>query len=629
MPKPFRSSLDLIFNYVLPYRRQVSVLVVFFGIVSLIVAAQPLVMAPILDIALGENTFEARTPASVPPVTWADLDLNNVDQFVAYYLNLGSLDAWTIVLLLAAIYFGLSLTQAVIEFISFQITVRVRVRAFRDLQRDLFSHLMSLSFDFFNYQKTGEILSRLEKDTQGSVKSLAEAIRTLIVSPTMILFYGFMLVRTNLRLTLLVTVIATLQWLIARLLSGAVRQQVIDQFDVFAEASAYLQEVFQNIRVVKSFVAERFEVTRFEELIERMLPIHFRFAIYKHLQEPLTIVVNGLANVTILLLATWELFQGTLTIEGFVLFLYLGRAIILPITQLAQVYLDIQTMMASAERVESLFKLPSSITSGTQQVVDFKDAIRLSNVGFSYEDEPVLQNVNIEIKRGQVVALVGPSGAGKSTLTDLLMRFYDPTEGDITLDGYDLEELDVKSYRQLFGVVAQENLLFNAPISDNITYGRDDITEQSVHEAATVANAADFINALPKGYQTLVGDRGIRVSGGQRQRIAIARAIVHQPPILILDEATSALDTESERQVQAAIDRVIEDTTAVVIAHRLSTVIHADKIVVLEDGKVVDQGNHQELLGRCALYQHLVELQFHISGSDEAKQVDEAEVVSG
>ncbi|KAA3646406.1 MAG: ABC transporter ATP-binding protein [Chloroflexi bacterium] len=625
MPRTFRNSLDLIFNYVRPYWKQVAVLVVFFGVVSLIVAMQPLVMAPILDIALGESSFEPRTPDSQPPVTLTDLDLNNVDQFVAYYLNLGSMDAWTIVLLLAAIYFSLSLIQAVIEFVSFQLTVRVRVRAFRDLQRDLFKHLMSLSFDFFNYQKTGEILSRLEKDTQGSVKSLAEAIRTLIVSPTMIFFYGFMLVRTNLRLTLLVTVIATVQWFIARLLSGAVRQRVIDQFDVFAEASAYLQEVFQNIRVVKSFVAERFEVTRFEELIERMLPIHFRFAIYKHLQEPLTVVVNGLANVTILLLATWELFQGTLTIEGFVLFLYLGRAIILPITQLAQVYLEIQTMMASAERVEGLFQLPSSITSGAEMVVNLKDAIQLSNVGFSYEDEPVLQNVNVEIKRGQVVALVGPSGAGKSTMTDLLMRFYDPTEGKITLDGINLKELDVKSYRSLFGVVAQENLLFNAPIEDNITYGRDGITQENIREAALVANADEFIRELPKGYETLVGDRGIRVSGGQRQRIAIARAIVHRPPILILDEATSALDTESERQVQAAIDRVIEDTTAIVIAHRLSTVIHADKIVVLEAGKVVDQGKHEELLGRCALYQHLVELQFHLNGSDEISETEKLE----
>ena len=254
MPKPFRNSLDLIFSYVRPFWKQVSVLVVFFGIVSLIVATQPLVMAPILDIALGENSFEPRTLSSQPPVTFTDLDLNNVDQFVAYYLNLGSLDAWTIVILLAAIYFGLSLLQAIIEFVSFQLTVRVRVRAFRDLQRDLFSHLMSLSFDFFNYQKTGEILSRLEKDTQGSVKSLAEAIRNIdcFTNHDLVLWLhaGAHEPTTDLagysdRNNAMVDR--------TRMLSGAVRQRVIDQFDVFAEASAYLQEVFQNIRVVKSF----------------------------------------------------------------------------------------------------------------------------------------------------------------------------------------------------------------------------------------------------------------------------------------------------------------------------------------------------------------------------------------
>jgi ABC-type multidrug transport system fused ATPase/permease subunit len=227
----------------------------------------------------------------------------------------------------------------------------------------------------------------------------------------------------------------------------------------------------------------------------------------------------------------------------------------------------------------------------------------------------VLSHVDVKIDRGQTIALVGPSGAGKSTFTDLLLRFYDPSEGFITIDGRDLRDLEIASYRSLFGVVAQENLLFNDTIASNIIYGRERITRKQMIAAAEAANAAEFIATLPNGYETLVGDRGIRLSGGQRQRIAIARAIVHQPEILILDEATSSLDTVSERQVQAAIDQVVQGRTSVIIAHRLSTVLHAEKIIVLENGQILDEGRHAELYERCALYKRLCDLQFHI---DEA-----------
>jgi subfamily B ATP-binding cassette protein MsbA len=259
----------------------------------------------------------------------------------------------------------------------------------------------------------------------------------------------------------------------------------------------------------------------------------------------------------------------------------------------------------------------SEIQDGPIDQTEFAKQIKFQNVNFSYGDEPVLENINLDIERGSMVALVGPSGAGKSTLTDLVMRFYDPTSGSIELDGVNLKELNVEAFRRLYGVVNQENLLFNATIGKNISYGRDGVSQEQIEIAAEIANAAKFIEDIPEGYETIVGDRGIRLSGGQRQRVAIARAIVHQPKILILDEATSSLDTESERLVQAAIDRVIQDTTAIVVAHRLSTVIHADKIVVLEEGRIQDQGKHKELLERSKLYRRLCELQFQMESFPE------------
>ncbi len=283
-------------------------------------------------------------------------------------------------------------------------------------------------------------MSRFENDTRNSVEGMASSLQILITAPLIIIFYGYMLLKTDLALTLLVTGAAILQWLIARSMRGFIRKRVQDQFDVFAEANAYIQEVFTNIRVVKSFAAEKFEGSRFRAMIDRMLPIHLRFAIHKNVQTPMNAAVNGLTNVTILLLAAHELLSQQLTVVGFALFLYLGRAILAPITQLAQVYTNIQSMSASGERVMALFEAPPLVDDGGLKTETFNDEIVFENVLFAYDDEHVLKDVTFNIKRGEIVALVGPSGAGKSTITDLLMRFYDPQSGFITIDGHDFKK---------------------------------------------------------------------------------------------------------------------------------------------------------------------------------------------
>jgi ABC-type multidrug transport system fused ATPase/permease subunit len=277
---------------------------------------------------------------------------------------------------------------------------------------------------------------------------------------------------------------------------------------------------------------------------------------------------------------------------------------------LAGAYTQMQSTLAASSRVIQLLELTPEVTDGTGTIASFAEGIALRDVSFSYGGEPVLEHVDLEIRKGEVVALVGPSGVGKSTLADLVLRLYDPLQGVITIDGRDLRTLRQESYRKLFGVVSQEALLFNASIRDNITYGREGITEAEVVRAARVANAHDFVMEFPQGYDTVVGDRGIRLSGGQRQRVAIARAVAGHPPILVLDEATSSLDSESERLVQQAIDRAIQGATSLIVAHRLSTVLHADKIVVLGRGRIEAVGRHAELLVSSDTYSRLYRLQF-------------------
>jgi len=346
-------------------------------------------------------------------------------------------------------------------------------------------------------------------------------------------------------------------------------------------------------------------------------------SIANHAQQPFRAIINLLVETSVLVMAAYQLLSGEMTISTFVLFLYVIRSIRMPITKLGNTFIVTQGLLASSERIFELLSLRPEIVDGPGKISRFNDSIQLQGISFSYGSGKVLKNINLDIKKGEIVALVGPSGAGKSTLSDLILRFYDPTEGAIVIDSRDLRSLQQRDYRRLFGVVPQEPLLFNASVSENIAYGSDGVTRENILHAAKIANATEFIDELPQGYDTLVGDRGIRLSGGQRQRVAIARAVVHEPHIILLDEATSSLDSQSERLVQHAIDRVIENATGIVIAHRLSTVMNADKIVVMNRGVILDQGRHNELLKRCELYHRLCELQFDLNGNGVLNNSDD------
>jgi subfamily B ATP-binding cassette protein MsbA len=616
----FQRLTYILKKYVRPYWKSMLLLQFVNFALTFLTGLLPLIMAPILDMALGKPISPA---AGELEITLRNLSLDNLGAAMLQWLNLtDTTDMFRAILLLGGLYVVVASLRGLASFGSYLLTLWIGVRSGRDMQYDLFEHILSLSLSFFNKQRTGELVSRVDEDTNVTTYIFERSINNLITSPILVLFYGILLIRTNPKLTLTAIVAAILHYALTRVIQKPIRRRVVDQFSSHAELRAKLQETIMGIRVVKSFGAEDYELGHLGEAIRNVIRISMKYGVYKHVQEPIRGVIDSLIEVSILLLAAYEMLSGHLDASTFFMFLYVGRAIMVPISTLASTLTAIQETLASSERVFELFSQRSQVEDGPDQIHEFRDSIRVVGVSFAYDGKKVLKEIDLEIHKGESVALVGPSGAGKSTLADLLLRLYDPTEGHIIVDGWDLRRLRQASYRELFGVVSQEALLFNTTVRENIAYGRDGLTEEDIARAARVANAHGFITELPQGYDTYVGDRGIRLSGGQRQRVAIARAVVAGPQILILDEATSSLDSESERLVQEAIDRIIENTTAIVIAHRLSTVVHADKIVVLDQTRIVDQGRHEELLRRCKIYHRLCQLQFGLDPLKELSQTN-------
>ncbi|HKZ08684.1 MAG TPA: ABC transporter ATP-binding protein [Methylomirabilota bacterium] len=596
----------LLRRYLAPYWPAVALLVLSSAVATILAGLLPVLMAPILDLALGAPPAPDGTP-----VTPGTLSLRNLGTAFFQWTGIYAVeDRFRAILYLCLAYVAVGVVKATADFGNYLLALWVRVRAAASMQVDLFRHLLGLSMGFFTRQRTGELVSRLGTDTHAASQGLETIVGTALTAPVLIAFYGFLMVRTSPKMVVAALGAVALHWTVTRLIRGPIRRLATDQFSLLAKVSSHFHEAILSIRVVKSFGAEGFELSGLKQLLRKTLRVNLKFGIYKHAEEPARAVLNYVVEASILLVAIWELLAGRLAVPTFFLFLYVGRAVLVQVGLLGGAYTQLQGILAAGSRLADLFAVRPAVEDGSEPIAEFRDRLALRDVTFHYGAEPVLEGVNLEIRRGEVVALVGPSGSGKSTLADLILRLYDPVAGTVTIDGRDLRSLRQADYRRLFGVVSQEALLFNATIRDNIAYGREGITPADVERAARIANAHEFIGELPDGYDTVVGDRGIRLSGGQRQRVAIARAIVASPPLLVLDEATSALDSESERLVQEAIDRVIQGTTSIVIAHRLSTVLHADKIVVVGGGGVEAIGRHAELLGANETYTRLYRIQF-------------------
>jgi ATP-binding cassette, subfamily B, bacterial MsbA len=490
----------------------------------------------------------------------------------------------------------------------------------RDLRDSVFRHLQRLPIGYFQRTKTGQIISRVLSDTEQTKALITELVTRTLQNLAQIIGTIIILMSYSVKLTFIALVIAPLLTLSLQPLLRKLRKAHRRLRGDFGEITSVLQEVVSGVRLVKSFRGEPYEDSRFSAASGRYSSGMVKINRVSALSQPMTELIGTSVAMLILWVGAREVLLGGGTMDSATLitFMLMVMRLLPPLKQLSQAPTTAQQSFASAERLFEVLDLPTEaqVDKGTRQVSELRESLAFEAVSFGYSsDELVLRDVRFTARRGQVVALVGASGAGKSTLVDLIPRFYEPTAGRILLDGVDTREIALPSLRGLTGIVSQDTVLFNDTVRNNIAYGASErFSDAQVEAAARAANAHAFITELPDGYATVLGERGTRLSGGQRQRLAIARALLTDPPILILDEATSALDTESERLVQEAIDRLLEGRTVFVIAHRLSTVVHADQILVLDRGSIIERGTHAELLERRGTYFRLHDAQLTRNG---------------
>nr|MBC8213587.1 ABC transporter ATP-binding protein [Candidatus Neomarinimicrobiota bacterium] len=517
--------------------------------------------------------------------------------------------------MLCLLLLGSFLLKNVFFYISNISLAFIQNRMIKDIRDDLFEHIQNLPLSFYDKSKSGELASIMIRDVAAMRVAFTETIQHLINSPISIIVLFSMLMLISAKMTLITLLIIPVSGFIVVKLGQSIRRKAKRSSIQIAGVMNILHEVLSGIRIVKAFAMERFEILRFKKENFKFYKLTFRQAKLSHITTP----INDMIGVSIGIILLWiggkeVLTTGSLSSESFIRFIIYLFAMMDPIKKLSNVNTKIQAGLASADRVFNVMDTPSNIVDPKNPVIlnKFEREIKFTNVHFNYEqsDRPALSRINLTIQKGEMVALVGSSGAGKTTLVDLIPRFYDVSSGAITIDGTDVRDMSLDSLRSLMGIVNQDTILFNDTVGNNISYGLQKSDFELIKQSAKAANALEFIKQLPKGFDTIVGEKGTRLSGGQRQRISIARAILKNPSILILDEATSSLDTESERKVQNAIDNLVKDRTVIVIAHRLSTVVNADKIIVLDNGILTEIGKHDDLIKSNGIYKQLYDLQF-------------------
>ena len=613
-----------ILKYVKPYWRHLALSIVFTMLYAGLNGLSVYLIIPLLDTLFQESAKKevVQQPISIDKTSllpkWVIKAKDDISkEFKEVVMSGSKEDALIKICFLVLIAFVLKNISGYLQayFLSY-----VEQGTIKDIRDSAYKHLHKLPMSYFKHEKVGNLISRITNDVNVVQSSISAAFLNMIREPlTIIVFLGIAL-SISWRLTLLAIVVLPFSMLIIAWIGIKLRKQSGIIQAKMADITTILQEVISGVKIVKAFGMEKYENNKFMKETNNFFRLMLKIVRVRNASSPITEVLSTTVGVIIIYFGgLLVLKEQTLSASEFMGFLFAIFQLMPPIKELSSVNNRIQESSAAGDRIFEILDTPPIITDAPDavEIDSFNESLKFDNVSFNYEDsnENVLKNVNFEIKRGEILALVGPSGGGKSTLVDLIPRFYDPVQGSILLDNFDIKKIKIKNLRSLMGIVTQETFLFNESVRNNIAYGLSNYPLDKIEEVAKMANAHSFILELANGYDTIIGERGVMLSGGQRQRLSIARALLKDPAIMIFDEATSSLDNESESLVQEAIDRLMYNRTTIVIAHRLSTIRNATRILVLDNGEIIQCGKHSELIReRKGLYKKLYEMQFRDEG---------------
>jgi len=584
-------------KFVRPYLKQLSLATVCMGFSAIFDGVSLAMLVPLTDKVLTNK--QIIIPTKLP-------------QFLSSFVDkINSIAPAVLLNYMAIAILALFFLKGFFGFFQSYLMSDLGQRVVRDIKAKLYAKIQTLSLEYFTHKRGGELMSRITNDVRivenavsyGTTDIVYQGLQVVIFTSLTFFIYFKMALLTFILLPVIALPIVKVGKVLRKL---SKRSQ-----ENMADTNSILYETIMGTRIVKAFNMEQYEVDRFNRVNNAYYKLSMKSIKRTLLLNPATEFIGSIAGVLVFFWGGKEVIAGRLSFGVFGLFLGSLLSMIRPFKKLSQVNSLNQQALAASDRIHEVLETKPSVAEkdGAAEIGGFFKGIIFENIWSNYGEHEVLKNINLRVEKGQVLAIVGPSGSGKSTLVDLIPRFYDPKKGRVLIDGTDIRSVSLKSLRGLIGIVTQETILFNDTIRANIAYGDLTASQQNIEEAARQAHAHDFVRQLPNGYDTVIGDRGMKISGGERQRIAIARALLKNPPILLLDEATSQLDTEAERIVQEALDRLIKGRTVFVVAHRLSTVRNADRIVVIDKGAVVEQGTHEELLAKGGLYKRLCSMQ--------------------
>jgi subfamily B ATP-binding cassette protein MsbA len=593
--------------YLGKYRLKVALNIICNILMALFVVINVPLFIPLLQILFNQEYEYARPEEP--------LSLGNSVDFLKYHMAqwLDGVDPSVAILYVCAAIVILFFLKNFFRYMAMYFIAPVRTGVVRDLRNELYEDILHLPLSFFNEEKKGDLIARVSSDVQEIESSILNVLETVFREPIVILGSLIFMLLISPTLTLFVFLLILFTGVVIGGISKSLKRKSHEAQSRLGALLSRLEETLGGIRIIKAFNAEDYSKGGFEHDNSAYRDTLTRIYWRRDLSSPM----SEFLGITVVAMLMWYgsrlVFGGEIEAATFFAFLYAFYNVINPAKAFSSAYYNIQKGLAALDRINFIFNSRKQlhIPDGSSHIEEFEDSIEIKHLTFTYPqtDLPVLKDINVKVEKGKTVALVGASGSGKTTLVDLIARFYPVPQGSILIDGADISKYANKDYRSLFGIVSQEPVLFNDTVSNNIRFGANDVSEDEVVRAARIANAHEFISGLDEGYDTIVGDRGVKLSGGQRQRLTIARAILKNPPIIILDEATSSLDSESEKLVQASLEKVMENRTAIVIAHRLSTIRNADLICIMKDGEIVQRGAHADLLKEGGEYEKLVRMQ--------------------